>query len=105
MADELIELELMLNRFNRLLGELMRGAIERNAFQAWEVEILLDMENCQLEPRRRLEILRQYQKAVERQMETGPGPPMKLSEYLQLRMTRRPSMCQFPLSTMEMALE
>ena len=105
MVDELVQLELTLNRFNRLIGELMRGVIARNAFQPWEVEILLDTEQCRLEPRRRLEILRQYQKAVERQMETGPGPPMKLSEYLQLRMTRRPSIRQFPLSTMEMAAE
>jgi hypothetical protein len=90
-ADDLIQLELMLNRFNRLITELLRGAIVRNTFQPWEVEILLDMETCGLEPRKREEILRQYQKAVTRQMETGPGPPMKLSQYLQLRMTRRSS--------------
>ena len=91
MADDLIQLELMLNRFNRLIGELMKGAIVRNAFQPWEVQILLDIQTCPLEPRKRQEILRQYQKAVARQMETGPGPPMKLSEYLQLRITRRAS--------------
>ena len=88
-ADDLIQLELMLNRFNRLLGELMRGAITRNAFEAWEVEILLDIENCQVERKRRTEILRQYQRAVERQMATGPGPPMKLSTFLELRARRR----------------
>jgi len=87
--DDLIQLEVMLNRFNRLMSEIFRGAIARNAFQPWEVDILLDLEHCQLEPRRRLEILRQYQKAVERQMETGPGPPMKLSEYLEFRARRR----------------
>ena len=90
-ADDLIQLELMLNRFNRLIGELLRGAIMRNTFQPWEVEILMDMDTCGLEPRKRQEILRQYQKAVTRQMETGPGPPMKLSDYLQQRTTRRPS--------------
>jgi hypothetical protein len=87
-GDDLVQLELTLNRFNRLVGELMRGAIARNAFQPWEVAILLDVENCPLERRRRLEILRQYQKAVARQMETGPGPPMKLSEFLQMRARR-----------------
>jgi len=91
MADDLVELELMLNRFRRLVGELMRGAIARNSFEPWEVEILIDCQQCQLEPRRRLDTLRQYQKAVEKQMETGPGPPMKLSEFLQLRITRRSS--------------
>jgi ABC-type molybdate transport system ATPase subunit len=84
-ADNLVELELMLNRFNRLMGELMRGAIARNVFQPWEIDLLLDFESCPLDRRRRREILRQYQKAVERQLEIGPGPPMKLSEFLAMR--------------------
>jgi hypothetical protein len=84
-AEELVELELTLNRFNRLIGEVMRGALARNSFQPWEAEILLDLENCRLERRRRLEILRQYQRAVERQMTAGPGPPMKLSQFLAVR--------------------
>jgi hypothetical protein len=88
-ADELIDLELMLNRFNRLIGEVMRGVLARNSFQPWEVEILMDLDNCPLERRRRMEILRQYQRAVERQMATGPGPPMKLSEFLAIRARRR----------------
>jgi hypothetical protein len=88
-ADDLIDLELMLNRFNRLIGEVMRGVLARNTFQPWEVEILMDLENCPLDRRRRLDILRQYQRAVERQMQTGPGPPMKLSEFLIMRARRR----------------
>jgi hypothetical protein len=88
-ADELVELELMLNRFRRLIGEVIRGTLARNSFHPWEVEILMDLENCRLERRRRLEILRQYQRAVERQMVTGPGPPMKLSEFLAMRARRR----------------
>ena len=83
----------MLNRFRRLIAELLRGAIARNNFQPWEVEILLDIEACQLDPRKREDILRQYEKAVTRQLESGPGPPpMKLAQYLQSRTTRRPSM-------------
>jgi hypothetical protein len=88
MPDDLVALELMLNRFNRLMAEVLRGAVARNSFQPWEIEILLDMANCELRPRRRLEVLRQYQKAVQRQMETGPGPPMKLSQYLERRANR-----------------
>ncbi|HUK15508.1 MAG TPA: hypothetical protein VLW65_03810 [Bryobacteraceae bacterium] len=91
VAEDLIELELMLNRFRRLVSELMRGEMARNSFQPWEVDILLDVESCSVESRQRLEILRRYEKAVEKQMETGPGPPMKLSEFLQLRATRRPT--------------
>ena len=87
-AEDLIEQELMLNRFNRLIGEVMRGALARNSFQSWEVEILVDLDQCELDRRRRLEILRQYQKAVERQLTNGPGPPMKLSEFLATRAHR-----------------
>ena len=86
--DDLVILELMLNRFRRLISDLQRGSMSRNDFQPWEVEILLDAADCHLEQRRRSEILRQYQKAVEKQMETGPGPPMKLSEFLALRSRR-----------------
>ena len=84
-ADGLVEQELTLHRFNRLMGELMRGSITRNVFQPWEIDLLLDIDSCPLERRRRLEILRQYQKAVERQLDIGPGPPMKLSAYLARR--------------------
>ncbi|HUI77622.1 MAG TPA: hypothetical protein VLY24_06885 [Bryobacteraceae bacterium] len=88
-ADDLVLVELMLNRFRRLIGELQRGSITRNDFQPWEIELLLDFETCQLERKRKSDILRQYQKAVERQMEMGGGPPMKLSEYLQMRAAKR----------------
>ena len=75
----------MLGRFNRLMAELARGVITRNHFAPWEIELLLDLQSCKLEPRRRSETLRQYQRAVERQMEKGPGPPMKLSDFLARR--------------------
>jgi hypothetical protein len=87
-TEDLAELELMLNRFRRLMGEVMRGVVARNAFQPWEMAILMDMETCQLERRRRLEILRQYVRAVERQLVKGPGPPMLLSEFLVIREQR-----------------
>jgi hypothetical protein len=88
-ADDLVEQELTLNRFNRLMGELIRGAITRNVFQTWEIDLLLDIESCPLDRRRRLDILRQYQKAVGRQLDTGPGPPMKLSAFLAMRAAAR----------------
>jgi hypothetical protein len=87
--DELVSIELMLDRFRRLVSGLQAGAITRNDFQPWEVEILLDIESFQLDAKRRTEILQQYQQAVERQMETSPGTPMKLSEFLILRGFRR----------------
>lgn len=87
---DLVLLELMWNRFRRLMAELQKGQISRNDFQPWEVEILLDIDECELERRRKAEILRQYQRAVERQLETGPGPPMKLSEFL-VRRAQKPN--------------
>jgi hypothetical protein len=90
-ADDLVESELMLNRFRRLVGELIRGCIARNTFAPWELEILTDLEACNLEPSRRADILRQYLRAVEKHFEYGSGPPMKLSEFLQVKSTRRPS--------------
>jgi len=79
----------MLNRFKRLLNELMRGETPRNSFAPWEVEILLDFSACELPARRRMDILRQYQRAVERQLDAGSGPPMLLSQFLVLRKRRR----------------
>jgi len=89
--EELSQLEVQLHRFNRLVADLMHGATARNTFLPWEIAILLDLEDCQVERRRRIEILRQYQRAVGRQMEHGPGPPMKLSEFLTMRALRRPA--------------
>jgi hypothetical protein len=82
MLVQTIDSEARLNRFNRLMQELIRGAMNRNTFQPWEIDILLDIEACQiLEPVKR-ETLRRYQKAVQRSMEKGAPMPLRLSEYL-----------------------
>ena len=65
------------------------ATLNRNSFEPWEIDLLMDFETCRLPSRRRTEILRQYQRAVERQMESGAGPPMKLSRFLVLREQRR----------------
>ena len=72
----------MLTQFNRLMSELMKGTIQRNCFQPWEVELLLDLETCPLRAGNRREMLLRYQRAVQRSMENGAPRPMKLSEYL-----------------------
>ena len=88
--DEIEQRELMLARFRKLIGELMQGRIRRTVFEPWEIEILLDLEGCALPRLKQMGILRRYLNAVQRQLEVGSGPPMKLSEYLQRRSTRRP---------------
>lgn len=74
--------EAVLHQFNRLMQELLRGTLTRNTFRPWEVEILLDIELCNLRDAAKRETLRRYQKAVQRQMEKGASRPLKLSEYL-----------------------
>ena len=88
-ADDFEHRERQLVRFRRLFAELLRGTLNRNSFAPWELELLMDFETCRLPSRRRTEILHQYRRAVERQMESGAGPPMKLSRFLVLREQRR----------------
>jgi hypothetical protein len=83
--------EITLQQFERLITEILRGGTRRTVFQPWEVEIMLDVEGCALDARRRDDRLRQYMRAGRRQLENRPGPPMKFSEFLQSRRTRRPS--------------
>ena len=82
MSDKSENSEEILSQFNRLIRELLRGQINRNTFRPWEVELLLDVENCNLRESSRDSTLRRYQKAVQRQLERGGGEPMKLSEFL-----------------------
>lgn len=82
MIDAVQDSEIVLARFNRLMQELLRGAMNRNTFRPWEIEILLDIEACNLRDAGKKDILRRYQKAVQRAMEKGAQTPMKLSEYL-----------------------
>lgn len=82
MAEESCELELTLSRFGRLIDEVLRGESRRNSFQPWEIDLLLDMESCALDARRREKVLKQYRRAAEKQMDCGVLPPLKLSEYL-----------------------
>src|ERR1700683_585356 len=73
----------VLAQFNRLIQELLRGNMRRNTFRPWEVELLLDIEACNLRESAKREVLKRYQKAVQRHMEKGASLPLKLSEYLE----------------------
>lgn len=89
MTDSLPDSDAVLAQFNRLIQELLRGNMSRNTFRPWEIELLLDIEQCQLKPGTKRETLRRYQKAVQRQMEKGAGSPFRLSEYLESQKNRR----------------
>jgi hypothetical protein len=73
----------VLAQFNRLIQELLRGNMRRNTFRPWEVDLLLDIEGCNLRESAKRETLKRYQKAVQRHMEKGAPLPLKLSEYLE----------------------
>jgi hypothetical protein len=89
MMDVVQDSEAVLNRFNKLMQELLGGNIHRNTFRPWEIEIILDIEACNLRDTLKRETLRRYQKAVQRSMERGAPKPLKMSEYLdQTRLNR-----------------
>ncbi len=72
----------MLNQFRRLMDDLVRSTVTRNCFQRWEIDLLLDIQTCQVSPSARREILARYRRAVERQFDKGAEAPLKLSEFL-----------------------
>ena len=80
--ESLPDSETVLAQFNRLIQELLRGNMQRNTFRPWEIELLLDIEGCNLREVNKRDTLRRYQKAVQRHMEKGARLPLKLSEYL-----------------------
>ena len=82
MQEPLPDSEAVLAQFNRLIQELLRGDMQRNTFRPWEIELLLDIETCNLRDTNKRDTLRRYQKAVQRHMEKGARLPLKLSEYL-----------------------
>jgi len=75
-------------RFQRLMREIESGALLRNSFHPWEVELIVDLEQCQIRANRR-RLLRRYQKAAVRGLEMGAQRPLKLSEYLARTRSRR----------------
>jgi hypothetical protein len=76
------ELDGRLRQFNKLIQELLRGSLNRNTFQPWEIEILLDIDSCNLADMNKRELLKRYQKAANKYVERGGRTLLKLSEYL-----------------------
>jgi hypothetical protein len=82
--------DVLLGQFNRLMQELLRGNMSRNCFRPWEIDLLLDIEGCNLSHAKRREVLRRYQKAVQRTVEKGAPSLLKMSEYLTQSRRRTP---------------
>jgi hypothetical protein len=83
------DIEIVHAQFNRLMNELIKGAINRNTFQAWEIELMLDIQAADFGDTPQKEMLKRYQKAVQRSYDKGVKMPMKLSEYIDSLKSRR----------------
>lgn len=84
-----VDTDTLLAQFNKLIADVLKGSLNRNTFRPWEIGILLDIESCELKDGQRREILKRYQRAVQRSMEKGAPQPMKLSEYLEAVRAKR----------------
>jgi hypothetical protein len=82
MVQESNNSEAVCIRFNRLIQSLMCGKLNRNSFDRWEVDLMLDLEHCVMRPSAKRRTLLRYQKAVTRQLESGAALPFRLSEYM-----------------------
>ncbi len=89
MLNDGVDMGTVLNRFNRLIAEVLRGEAGRTTFREWEVRLLVDIHRCDDRSALRRGTLLRYQKAVQRHVEQGRGMPFPLSEYLSSRKARR----------------
>ena len=85
----------VLAQFSLLMGEILGGSLRRNKFQPWEVEILLEIESCQLRGSDMREALSEYQDVVQAEIEKGAHLPLKFSDFVErrehARMQRKPA--------------
>jgi hypothetical protein len=79
----------ILVQFNLLMDELLEGGLRRGKFAAWEIDILLDIESCELRVPLKRELLVEYQKAVQAELQQGIPSPMRFSKYLDQREVSR----------------
>jgi hypothetical protein len=74
------------------MRDIQNGEITRTCFRGWEIELLLDIQACDLRPLNKRRVLQRYMKAVQRRLEQGSPRPLKLSEYLARGRSRAGSM-------------
>ena len=75
-------------RFNRLIHEMLHGCVRRNAFERWEVDLMVAFQEYDYDRATKRQLLRRYQKAVNRGLESGAPPPQP-SAYLASRRRSR----------------
>ncbi len=68
--------------FQRLVQDLITGAVRRHTFTQWELEFLLDLQNSRLRKSSRDGALRKYLRVVHLHHTEGTPEPPRLSAFL-----------------------
>lgn len=69
-------------RFQRLIEELLQQRLQRNSFQPWEVDLLIDIDQYQFPRSLRTRLLQRYERAVLKSLAKGITRPFLFSQYL-----------------------
>jgi hypothetical protein len=84
------ELERRLANLDTLLADLTSGRFHRTTFQPWEVEVLLDIQACNVGDANKKKLLKRYQKAAHRWFDRGGRTLLMLSDYRARRHCQAP---------------
>ena len=63
--------------------------MRRHTFTQWELELLLDLQNCKIRKSARAEMLRRYLKAVQVNLSEDGSTLLRLSTFLEREAQRR----------------
>ncbi|HYZ83538.1 MAG TPA: hypothetical protein VE621_04025 [Bryobacteraceae bacterium] len=75
--------ERVIESFRSLIREMRTGRLQRNTFQPWEIELLLDAQQITLPPSLKSRLLERYERvALKRMAKQKQRLPMKFSEYV-----------------------
>jgi hypothetical protein len=69
--------------FSQLVHEVIGGSVRRHTFTQWELELLLDLQNCKMRKAARTDMLRRYLKAVQQQLSQDGATLLRLSAFLE----------------------
>lgn len=79
---------------HQLVRDIIGGAVRRNTFTQWELELLLDLQTCQIRKGSRPELLRRYVRAVQQHFAQGAMAPLRLAAFLDQENQRRRSVAE-----------
>jgi hypothetical protein len=68
--------------FTQLIQELIGGAVRRNLFTHWELDLLLDLQMAKVRKSSRADVLRRYLRVVMQSQAQGTSEPLRLEAFL-----------------------